>query len=165
MVYWYPYRIQFYETDAMGVLHHSNTVRLLERARVAWMNDQGWMKHHLPEGSLCFAVTGIEIKYFAAAAFNQELKVGLVAQARGPRLKLSHGVYASLSGKLLSQAQVELAAVNGDLRPCRLPHEIIHGIEQSDLGLVEEPFGLTKEVLLDYRNWPKYWPTGEAHGS
>ena len=28
----------FYETDAMGVVHHSNFVRYLELARVAWLD-------------------------------------------------------------------------------------------------------------------------------
>ena len=31
------HRVPFYETDAMGVVHHSNYVRYLELARIAWL--------------------------------------------------------------------------------------------------------------------------------
>jgi acyl-CoA thioester hydrolase len=33
------HRVPFYETDAMGVVHHSNYVRYFELARVVWLDE------------------------------------------------------------------------------------------------------------------------------
>ena len=33
------HRVPFFETDAMGIVHHANYVRYLELARVAWMDE------------------------------------------------------------------------------------------------------------------------------
>ena len=33
------HRVPFYETDAMGIVHHSNYVRYFELARVVWLDE------------------------------------------------------------------------------------------------------------------------------
>ena len=35
----YSRDVNYYETDRMGVIHHSNYLRILEEARLAWMED------------------------------------------------------------------------------------------------------------------------------
>ena len=35
----YNRRVKYYETDRMGVVHHSNYLRLLEDARMDWLGD------------------------------------------------------------------------------------------------------------------------------
>ena len=39
-----PYRhlVQYYETDQMGVVHHSNYIRWFEEARVFFMDQMGF---------------------------------------------------------------------------------------------------------------------------
>ena len=33
----YTHRVQYYETDQMGIVHHSNYIRWFEEARIDWM--------------------------------------------------------------------------------------------------------------------------------
>ena len=35
------HKVQYYETDQMGVAHHSNYIRWFEEARVDWMDQLG----------------------------------------------------------------------------------------------------------------------------
>ena len=35
----YRRRVRYYETDRMGVVHHSNYLRFLEDARMDWIRD------------------------------------------------------------------------------------------------------------------------------
>ena len=35
----YNRRVKYYETDRMGVVHHSNYLRLLEDARMDWLGE------------------------------------------------------------------------------------------------------------------------------
>ena len=37
MSFKYERKINYYETDRMGVVHHSNYIRFLEEARSRWM--------------------------------------------------------------------------------------------------------------------------------
>ena len=38
----YTHVVQYYETDRMGITHHSNYIRWMEEARVAMLEDMGY---------------------------------------------------------------------------------------------------------------------------
>ena len=38
----YLYEIKYYECDRMGITHHSNYIRIMEEARVDWMDRLGF---------------------------------------------------------------------------------------------------------------------------
>ena len=38
----YSHLVQYYETDKMGITHHSNYIRFMEEARVAFFKDLGF---------------------------------------------------------------------------------------------------------------------------
>ena len=35
----YVHQAQYYETDQMGIIHHSNYIRWMEEARIAYMDE------------------------------------------------------------------------------------------------------------------------------
>ncbi len=116
------HRVAFYETDAMGVVHHANYVKFLERARVQWMAD-----HHRPytdylARNLNFAVTHVEVDYQLPARFDDEIAVTVwVEWVRGASLRMA---YELTSGDgLLVTAATEHAVVDGDGRVRRIPKE------------------------------------------
>ena len=37
----YEHQAQYYETDQMGIIHHSNYIRWFESARIWYMNEIG----------------------------------------------------------------------------------------------------------------------------
>ncbi|MDO4174604.1 MAG: acyl-CoA thioesterase, partial [Eubacteriales bacterium] len=41
-IYSYNHRIQYYETDGMRIVHHSNYIRWMEEARIAFMEEAGY---------------------------------------------------------------------------------------------------------------------------
>ena len=38
----YHHLVQYYETDRMGITHHSNYIRWMEEARVHFLAEIGW---------------------------------------------------------------------------------------------------------------------------
>lgn len=38
----YIHQAQYYETDQMGIIHHSNYIRWMEEARIAYMDELGF---------------------------------------------------------------------------------------------------------------------------
>ena len=40
----YRHIVQYYETDKMGITHHSNYIRWMEEARIDFLRQIGWEK-------------------------------------------------------------------------------------------------------------------------
>ena len=38
----YKHKVQYYETDKMGITHHSNYIRWMEEARIDFLSRIGW---------------------------------------------------------------------------------------------------------------------------
>lgn len=38
----YQHKVQYYETDKMGITHHSNYIRFLEEARIDFLEKIGY---------------------------------------------------------------------------------------------------------------------------
>ena len=52
-------RVRYAETDAMGIVHHSNYVIWFELGRIAWMDAVGVPYAEVAAGGNHFAVTGL----------------------------------------------------------------------------------------------------------
>lgn len=69
------HRVPFYETDAMGIVHHANYIRYLEIARVAWMDEHDRPYSHYVREGYHFSTTRVEFDYKKSAAFDDVLDV------------------------------------------------------------------------------------------
>ncbi len=114
------HRVPFYETDAMGVVHHSNYVRYFELARIRWMDE-----HHRPyreyvaEG-LHFATTRVEVDYLRAVKYDEEIAISVwLAFVRGASLRMEYAL-AGEGGPVASGA-TEHAMVDLSGRVRRIP--------------------------------------------
>ena len=45
----YRHRVRYYETDGMGIVHHSNYIRWMEDARIAFLKEKGLDFHAITE--------------------------------------------------------------------------------------------------------------------
>jgi acyl-CoA thioester hydrolase len=120
----YRHRVPFYETDAMGLVHHANYVRFLELARIRWMDE-----HHRPyreyvaEG-LHFATTRVEVDYRRGLRFDDEVEIAVwLAWARGASLRMEYALTRVAPGppELVARAATEHAMVDATGRVRRIP--------------------------------------------
>jgi acyl-CoA thioester hydrolase len=75
MTYDYIHKIQFYETDAMGVVHHSNYIRFFEEARVDFMDRIGFGYEKSIEAGIDIPVLSAICEYKSMAHFGESLIV------------------------------------------------------------------------------------------
>jgi len=68
-------RVRFAETDAMGIVHHSNYIIWFEAGRVAWMDAVSMPYTEVAAGGNHFAVTGVQVQYRTPARFDDRLQV------------------------------------------------------------------------------------------
>ena len=57
----YKRRVKYYETDRMGVVHHSNYLKIIEEARIKWCDDN-IMKYSEMEKRGCIIPAASELK-------------------------------------------------------------------------------------------------------
>ena len=85
-----PYRhtVQYYETDRMGITHHSNYIRWMEEARIDFLERIGWGYDKLEREGIVSPVTALDCKYKASTTFAE---AGRDGGLRGPFRALLSG--------------------------------------------------------------------------
>ncbi len=80
--------VRFAETDAMGIVHHSNYLVWFEAGRIAWMAAAGMPYSEIAAGGHHFAVTSVNVAYRTPARFGESVRVATrltgCAAARSP---------------------------------------------------------------------------------
>lgn len=87
----YKHDVQYYETDKMGITHHSNYIRWMEEARVDFLKKIGWDYDKLEEIGVISPVTKIDCKYKNNTTFADRVTIVVsVEECKGVRLKLAY---------------------------------------------------------------------------
>ena len=116
------HRVAFYETDAMGIVHHANYVRFLEEARVVWLDEHDRPYRDYAAEGLHFATTHVEVDYRKSARFDDWLDVTTWMEwVRGVSLRMAYEIRRG--GELVATAATEHAMVDLQGRPSRIPAE------------------------------------------
>jgi len=118
----YRYTVPFFDTDAMGVVHHANYVRYLELARVKFLAEHDAPYETYPAQDRHFAVTRCEVHYKKPARFGDVIEIRCWLQRAGGA-SLEIGYVMECDGVLVVSAATEHAMVDGDGRPRRIPRE------------------------------------------
>ncbi len=67
------HKVNFYDTDAMAVVHHSNYIRWFEIGRVEFLRAAGITLTEMMEDGYVFPITEVSAKYVNSAYFDDEL--------------------------------------------------------------------------------------------
>ena len=59
----YKHTVQYYETDKMGITHHSNYVRWMEEARIDFLKQLGWDYARLEKEGIISPTVEVSCKY------------------------------------------------------------------------------------------------------
>ena len=74
-------RVKFYDTDLMGVVHHSNYIRWFETGRVEFLRSHGIDLNEMMNDGILFPIVEIQAKYFEPAKFDDELELEIIPTA------------------------------------------------------------------------------------
>lgn len=125
----YRRRVQFYETDLMGVVHHSNYLKFLEEARVAWGTSSQLIKYNQPETAAHFAVLETKVRHLKPSKFGDELEIDLEVRRNGIRVEFQYRVRKN--NEVVCVAQTVHAPLDKDLKPMKLSLEMRKVLEKS----------------------------------
>lgn len=126
----FPLRVYYEDTDAGGVVYHSNYLNFFERCRTEWLRHLGYEQDELRNShSVLFVVHSINIDYLKPARFNQQLMVTtevieLGASTITMQQQVLHG-RGSGEVDVLAKGRVSLVCVDSEkFRPKRIPEMI-----------------------------------------
>lgn len=129
----YERSIHYYETDAMGVMHHTNHLRLIEEARVAWLKDRRLSGFHYPHVNWHLALTSSEVHYLKPILFDQKVRVEVQVKRDGIRMIFRYAVFLAKEqhdNELLSTAETVHVPLNESLKPVKIPQELKEQLEK-----------------------------------
>ena len=90
----YTHRIQYYETDRMGITHHSNYIRFMEEARVEFLKKIGFDYAKLEEAGIVSPVTEVECSFKKTTTFGDLLQIEVrVEEITGVRFRFSYHMH------------------------------------------------------------------------
>lgn len=121
MVFLYERRVKYYETDRMGIVHHSNYVRFLEEARIDLLRQIGLPYSRMEEAGVYIPVLGVACSYKQPARFDETLLVESALHAyNGLRFTMTYTVRSAETGCVCCTGSSEHCFTTPDLRPLRL---------------------------------------------
>ena len=119
----YRHIVQYYETDRMGVTHHSNYIRWMEEARVDFFEQLGYGYGRLEEEGIVSPVTGLECHYKASTTFGDTVEIAVsVAGFKGAVLQLRYRM-TKPDGQLAMEGRSEHCFLNRSGRIVRPDRE------------------------------------------
>lgn len=89
----YQHKTQYYETDQMGIIHHSNYIRWFEEARIAFMDQLGFTYAGMEKDGIISPVLSVSCEYKSMTRFGDTVSIEVEIEAyNGIKLELSYTV-------------------------------------------------------------------------
>jgi acyl-CoA thioester hydrolase len=123
--FYFPLRIYYEDTDAGGVVYHSNYLNFCERARTEWLRVIGVGRERLQnEFGLMFVVRRASIDYRRPARLDDKLVIETRLSGMG-KVRMSLRQTVKRDEVVLAIADIEVVAINMEFVPTALPEALI----------------------------------------
>ena len=94
------HKVQYYETDQMGVVHHSNYIRWFEEARAEWMEAAGAPYARLEQEGIVSPVLSVSCMYRRAVRYGDTARIRVrVTSYNGVKLCVAYRVEDAATGE------------------------------------------------------------------
>lgn len=115
----YKHKIQYYETDKMGVTHHSNYVRIMEETRVDMLERLGYGYDRMEAEGVISPVMAVNVEYKKPTTYPDIVEVELRV-AEMSRFKIKFDYKMTVGGALVCHATSLHCFLGRDGRPLLL---------------------------------------------
>ena len=69
------HEVRYYETDKMGITHHSNYIRFMEEARIDWMDQLGYGFDRMEAEGIVSPVVAASCNYKKTTTFKDLIEI------------------------------------------------------------------------------------------
>ncbi len=120
----YRRKVHYYETDRMGITHHSNYIRWMEEARIDFLEQIGWSYRRLEEMGITSPVIAVDCRYKMSTTFDDEICISVrIKEFKGVKLQLAYTMSRAEDGKIVLEGTTEHGFLDKHGRPIRMKKE------------------------------------------
>ena len=114
-------KINYYETDKMGVVHHSNYIRYMEEARCAWLENIEMPFSSLEENGITIPVLGVNCEYKHHVTFGDTIIIKpFTKEYTGVRMTVVYDIKDKKTGKIVLIGETKHCFTDKNLKPINL---------------------------------------------
>ena len=124
--------VRYYETDLMGIVHHSNYIRYFECGRHQFLLDVGLPITELEKSGIMMPVVSVEAHYHTPARMGDILRVvSRVEKEPMARIEVLTDIY-NQNGDLVCDGTVVLGFIHSDTRRPQYAYTFVFRVYRTD---------------------------------
>ncbi len=101
----YIHKVHYYETDKMGITHHSNYIRFMEEARMNYLNESGLTMARLEAEGIVSPVISLACDYKTPTTYDDEIEIEVrLTGYTGVKIQLSYVMRNKATGAVVAEA-------------------------------------------------------------
>ena len=117
----YEHHAQYYETDQMGCVHHSNFIRWMEEARIDMMEQMGCGYRAMEDAGIMSPVLEVRCQYRNMVHFDDRIRIRVNLKAYNAiRMTLEYEMRDAASGRLMATGESSHCFLNSQGGPISL---------------------------------------------
>jgi len=117
----YTRKAHYYETDRMGIVHHSNYIRWFEEARVDFLEKIGLPYDALEKSGILLPVLGVSCDYIQPVVFDEQFSITIVmSHFSGVKLTIEYVLKSVGDGAVKARGESRHCFADPSLKPIRL---------------------------------------------
>lgn len=121
----YERKINYYETDRMGIVHHSNYIRFMEEARCKLLEENNFPYSSFEEKGVMIPVLGVNCSFKRHVTFNDVIVINpFVKDFNGVRLTIGYIIKNKKTDEIVLIGETKHCFTDMNLKPIRLQKAI-----------------------------------------
>ena len=152
----YKHKVQYYETDQMQVVHHSNYIRWFEEARMDFLERTRLGYPEMEERGIVCPVLEVQANYLRMVRFGDTVAVKIeIKNYNGIKLVVGYQVISKETGLVHCTGETKHCFLNNKNQPIFLKrdHPDIHEMFMKTVETVEKPKRKIKKLNIDKINY------------
>jgi len=120
----YSHKVQYYETDMMGVVHHANYIRWMEEARIDLMDRLGFPYASMESRGILSPVKSLSCEYKTPCTFGDTIFVAVSVESFNGVVMAIRYRMRNEHGDIVCEAGSEHVFLNREGRFVRMKREM-----------------------------------------
>lgn len=118
---YYRRQINYYETDQMGVVHHSNYIKWYEEARLDFFKKSDINYRNLEDMGIYIPVLGANINFISFTKYPEVVEIRVkIKEFNGVRMLVEYEVYNIEREELVNSGYTTHCFLNKEYKPINL---------------------------------------------
>lgn len=121
MEFVYERKINYYETDKMGIVHHTNYIRYMEEARCAFLDAIDLPYSELESQGVMIPVLNVNCSYKYHVSFNDVIEIHLkIKDFTGVKMVACYDIKDKKTGNTVLTGETKHCFTDSSLKPINL---------------------------------------------